>query len=194
MIVDLMRDRRSIRAYKTEPVPAEKVTKILEAGRLAPSGANRQPWAYIVVDDVVLKREIRKKSEEADSVFHTEAPSWLKKWLKEEGITANKPFLTDAPFLVIVAGNTEAPYWLESTWISVAYMILAAEEGGLGTLTYTPGNTDFLNKLLNLPTEYKAVAILPIGFPKEKPRSEKRPRRALDQIAFHNRYGIGLSC
>lgn len=192
MVMNLMRNRRSIRVYRTEPVPGEKVAKILEAGRLAPSGANRQPWVYIVVDDEALKGEIRKRSEEADSLFHKEAPDWLKNWLKEEGITTTKQFLTDAPFLVVVAGNTKAPYWLESTWISIAYMILLAEKEGVGTLTYTPGNTEPLNKLLNLPKDYEVVAILPIGFPAETLPPEKRPRRPLAQIAFHNRHGINL--
>lgn len=192
MIINLMSGRRSIRAYKPEPVPIEKVVRILEAGRLAPSGANRQPWVYIVVDDRALRREIRRRCEQADSVFHKEAPDWLKKWLREEGITTDKRFLTDAPFLVVVAGNTKAPYWLESTWISIAYMILLAEEEGLGTLTYTPGDTTPLNKLLALPTDYSVVAILPIGFPAEKAPTERRLRKPLKQIAFNNRYSVNL--
>jgi len=192
MAINLMSSRRSIRAYKLDPVPIEKVVRVLEAGRLAPSGANTQPWVYIVVDDGALKCEIRKRCEEADSVFHEEAPDWLKNWLRKEGITTNKRFLTDAPFLVVVAGHVKAPYWLESTWISASYMILLAEEEGLGTLTYTPGDTAVLNKLLGLPPDYRVVVILPIGFPAEKPLPERRPRKPLKHIAFHNRYGIDL--
>lgn len=192
MVREVMRSRRSVRRYRVESVPLERVVRVLEAGSYAPSGANRQPWVYMVVDDDGLKGEIRRRAEAADRIFHREAPDWLKRWLREQGITPNKSFLTDAPFLIVVAGCTKAPYWLESTWISIAYMILAAEDEGLASLTYTPGDTAFLNEMLSLPQDYKAVAILPIGYPDEEPSSEKRSRKSLGQIGFYNKYGVKL--
>ena len=72
----------------------------------------------------------------------------------------------DAPYLIVVAGETDKPYWLESTWISISYMILAAENEGLGTLTYTPAETDFLNDLLELPKNFTSVVIIPVGYAK----------------------------
>jgi len=191
-LLDLMKSRRSIRKYKKEPVPLEKIYKIMEAGRCAPSGANMQPWIYILVTDNKLKEKIRKEAERIEKNFHNKAPNKLKKWLKEQKITSEKSFLTEAPALIVVASFTEAPYWLESTWISIAYILLYAESQNLGTLTYTPSDTTFLNKLLNVPEVYRPVAILPIGYPAEKPSPEKRPRKPLGELAYRNKYGINL--
>jgi len=191
-LLDLMKSRRSIRKYKKEPVPLEKIYKIMEAGRCAPSGANLQPWIYILVTDNKLKEEIRKEAERVERNFHKRAPSQLKKWFKEQKITPEKSFLTEAPALIVVAGFTEASYWLESTWISIAYILLYAESQILGTLTYTPSETAFLNKLLNLPEVYRPIAILPIGYPAERPSTETRPRKTLEEITYQNKYGIKL--
>lgn len=167
----------------------EKIYEILETGRYAPSGSNLQPWIYIVVTDNKLKEKIRKEAEKIERNFHKKAPIQLKKWLKEQKITPEKSFLTEAPALVVVAGFTKAPYWLESTWVSIAYILLSVENQNLGTLTYTPSQTVFLNKLLNIPDDYHPVAILPIGHPAESPSPETRARRALEQIVYLNRYG-----
>lgn len=188
-LLNLMRNRRSIRRYRKDPVQLDKIFKILEAGRYAPSGANRQPWIYILVTDNKLKEEIRKAAEEVERKFHKKAPDQLKKWFEKQKITPEKSFLTEAPVLIVVASLTTAPYWLESTWISIAYALLSAESQSLGTLTYTPSDVIFLNKLLNIPDYYRPVAILPIGHPAENPSSETRPRRSLEQIVFQNKYG-----
>jgi nitroreductase len=188
-LLQLMKNRRSIRKYSKDPVPLEKIYQILEAGRYAPSGANLQPWIYIIVTDDELKEKIRKEAENVERNFHEKAPEQLKKWLKEQKITPEKSFLIEAPILVVVAGLTKAPYWLESTWISIAYILLSVESQKLGTLTYTPASTTFLNKLLNIPNEYCAVAILPIGYPAESPAPETRIRKPLEQIVYLNRYG-----
>ena len=86
--------------------------------------------------------------------------------MKKKKISLKKSFLVDAPFLVVVAGETDKPYWLESTWISIAYMILAAENEGLATLTYTPADTNFLHDLLKLPKTLEPVVIIPVGYTK----------------------------
>jgi len=187
-LIDLMKRRRSIRKYRKDSVPLEKIYRVLEAGRYAPSGANRQPWIYIVVTDSELKEEIRKEAEEVERNFHKQASDQLQKWFKKQKITPEKSFLTEAPALIVVAGLTKAPYWLQSTWISIAYIVLSAANEDLGTLTYTPSPMTFLNKLLNLPEDYHPVAILPIGYPAERPTLEKRPKKPLEQIVHQNRY------
>jgi len=88
----------------------------------------------------------------------------------------------------VVAGDKRAPYWLESTWISIAYMLLQAENQELGTLTYTPSDTTFLNKLLSIPDHYSVVAIIPVGYPAETPTTRTRPRKTLKQIVHENRF------
>ena len=191
-LLELMKNRRSIRKYRKEPVPLEKIYKILEAGRYAPSGANLQPWIYILVTDNKLKEKIRREAEKMERNFHEKAPNKLKNWLKEQKITPEKSFLTEAPALIVVAGFTKAPYWLESTWISIAYILLYAESQNLGTLTYTPSYMAFLKKLLNIPEDYRPVAILPIGYPAERPSPKTRPRKTLEEIAYQNKHGIKL--
>lgn len=88
----------------------------------------------------------------------------------------------------VVAGLTMAPYWLESTWVSIAYILLYAESQNLGALTYTPSETVFLKKLLNIPDDYHPVVILPLGNPAERPSPETRARKPLEQIVYLNRY------
>ena len=184
-----MKNRRSIRKYKQDPVQLEKIYQILEAGRYAPSGANLQPWIYIVVTDNKLKEKIREEAEKIERNLHKKAPKPFKRWLKEQKITPEKSFLTEAPALIVVAGFTKAPYWIESTWISIAYILLSVESQNLGTLTYTPPETIFLNKLLNIPDDYHPVVILPIGYPAETPSPETRVRKPVEQIVYLNRYG-----
>ena len=188
-LVQLMKNRRSIRKYKQDPIPLEKIYQILEAGRYAPSGANLQPWIYIVVTDNKLKEKIREEAEKIERNFHKKAPKPFKRWLKEQKITPEKNFLTEAPALIVVAGFTKAPYWLESTWVSIAYVLLSVESQNLGTLTYTPPEMLFLNKLLNIPDDYHPVAILPMGYPAESPSPESRARKPLEQMVYLNRYG-----
>ena len=187
-LLQLMKNRRSIRKYAKDSVPLEKIYQVLEAGRHAPSGANFQPWIYVIVTDKGLKEKIRKEAEKAEGNFHEKAPNQLKGWLKERKITPEKSFLTEAPVLIVVAGLTKAPYWLESTWISIAYILLSAESQNLGTLPYTPPETVFLNKLLDIPDDYEPVVILPIGNPAEKPSPEAHIRKPLKQIVYLNRY------
>jgi nitroreductase len=183
-----MKNRRSIRRYHRDAVSLEKIFQVLEAGRHAPSGANTQPWIYVVVTDSELKARIKKEAEKIETHTHKTAPANFKRWLKEQKITPEKKFLTEAPVLIVVAALTKAPYWHESTWLSIAYILLSAESLNLGTLTYTPRETTFLNKLLNIPDEYLPVAILPIGHPAENPSPETRPRKTVKQIVFMNRY------
>ena len=187
-LLDLMKNRRSIRKYKIQTVPLEKIHSVMDAGRYAPSGANQQPWTYILVSDATLKQQIRGKAERVEREYHETAPLQLQEWFRKQGITPAKPFLTDAPALIVVAGDKRAPYWLESTWISIAYMLLQAENQELGTLTYTPSDTTFLNKLLNIPDHYSVVAIIPVGYPAEKPKTRARPRKTLKQIVHKNRF------
>ena len=188
-LLQLMKNRRSIRRYSKDPVSLEKIYQILEAGRYAPSGANLQPWIYIIVTDNELKEKIRKEAERVERNFHEKAADELKSWFKGQKITAEKSFLTEAPALVVIAGLTKAPYWLESTWIAIAYILLSVESQKLGTLTYTPTETSFLNELLNIPDDYHPVAILPMGRPAEAPSPDTRARKPLEQIVYVNRYG-----
>jgi len=174
--------RRSIRKYKTQPVPKDSVNRILEIAYQAPSGANASPWHYVIVDDSKLKSEIRKASEAVDASWNAQRPEWFKAWLSAQGISQQKKFLEDAPYLLVVFADTRMPYAVESTWISIGYAILAATQEGLGTLTYTPGDPSFLNKLLNMPHHYAPQAVLPLGYPDEAPEPRTRRKKEAPRI------------
>ena len=124
-LAQLTAHRRSIRKFSADLISREKIYQVLDIGRYAPSGANTQPWTYIIVTDNQLKEKIREEAEKIEREFHEKAPKNLKKWFKRQKITPLKPFLTKAPALVVVASLTSAPYWLESTWISIAYILLS---------------------------------------------------------------------
>jgi nitroreductase len=165
-LYELMKNRRSTREFLNKKVPEEKLNLILKAGRLAPSGADQKPYVCIAVDDMALKKEIKQYCEDADKRYYDTSEEWFKKWMEKKNISLEKKFLVDAPYLIVVAGETGKPYWLESTWMSIAYMILAAENEGLDTLTYTPAETDFIKDLLELPEKFVPVTIIPIGYAK----------------------------
>jgi nitroreductase len=163
-----MQRRRSIRKYKTKKVPKAALLRVLKAGFYAPSGADRSGYEFVVVQDPELKSRIRGSCEAADAEWHRTAAPWLRAWLKKKGITPEKPFLEDAPYLICVFGDNKAPYWLGSTWLGVAYMLLAAEKEGLATLTYTPGKSRFLQKLLGVKSNHVPITILPLGYADEE--------------------------
>ncbi len=189
VLYDLLSTRRSVRQFLTESIPDDDIDFVLKAGCLAPSGANFQPWLVGVITDPELKKRIRLASEEADSRWNSKMQDWFKAWLKSQSIEPeSKPFLEHAPVLLVVFGNTLAPYWLESVWICISYMLLAAHAKGLGSVPYTPGYPGFLNDLLSVPETYSPQAILPLGKPDGIPDRAQRPRRPVEDSVFYNSY------
>lgn len=172
-VYQAMRSRRSIRDFRREEIPEGALRRVLEAAFLAPSGADAHPYIFILVDRPELRKEIQRRCEEADRRFHNASPSWFKEWMQKRDISHEKTFLVDAPALVVVAGETDMPYWLESTWIAIGYLILAAEREGLASLTYTPAETDFFHPLLNLHDRHRVTAVIPIGYPRDTADREK---------------------
>lgn len=186
-VLELASKRVSIRKFSKKKISFKKILEIIEVARQAPSGANTQPWKFIIVNDLNLKKNIRKICERIEKNFHKKAPKWLKKWFKNNKITYSKPFLLEAPYLIIVISNRKFPYYKESTWIAIGYMLLAIEENGLASLTYTPSSTKILKRILNIPLNYSLEAILPIGYPLEK---KIKNRKELNEIIFYNKFGI----
>ncbi len=176
----LLKKRRSIREFLTDPVPREKIDAILAAGDHAPSGGNRHAWHNVVVSDPDQKKVIREKCEAGDAVWHKNADEKLQKWLNAKHIEPVKPFLIDAPYLIVVFGDTRDPYWLESTWISVGYMMLATIDQDLGTVIYTPGDQSFLNEFLKVEDHFSPQMILPIGVPRIEPQANPKRQTQLE--------------
>ncbi len=158
---DVIKNRRSIRSYKTTPVPREKIMKILEAARIAPSASNRQPWHFIVVQD---KATIKKLAKQA--------------WAEE------------APAMIVgLADTVESPNWCQNDMgIAIEHMVLTAWNLGLGTCWMgQTGREDLIRELLDVPDHLKPVALITLGEAKEIP--DTKPRKNLDSIVSWEKYG-----
>ena len=185
-LLDLMANRRTIRNFLSKPIEDGQLDRILKAATLPPSGAGLAPYTIVVVTDREMKARMRSEARKVEEEYHATLDSELKERFDGMGITTDKIFLTQAPVLLVVAGDTTAPYWKESTWLSVAYIILAVQSEGLATVTYTPPDTDFLRTLLDIPPHLSPEVVLPVGHPTTTPRAKKeRPEGRV----FRGRYG-----
>jgi len=101
-----------------------------------------------------------------------------------------KPFLTEVPYLIAVFSSKKAPYSRESVWIAIGYLLLAIEEAGLASLTYTPPNRSEVAKLLNSPNDYRLEVLIPVGYPNEE--KVKEPRRSLYELVSINKFNNKL--
>lgn len=174
----LLRARRSRRFFKRDAIEPQKVERALMAAMRAPSGANAQPWEYVLIENGPIREQVGVHCERADQQFHQRAPAWLKEFLKHHEITPVKEFMQNAPLLVAVFGQRDMPFWLQSVWLSVANFITALETEGIHSLTYTPSLTKDFNKLLGVDESWSCQALLPIGYaePEDlKPRPRMSP-------------------
>jgi nitroreductase len=172
-----IKKRRSIRKFKPQPVADEDLRSILEAGHLAPSGANRQPWQFLVIRSRETKEALATASN-------------------------NQKFIADAETVLVALGEPRSggnlPYKLSSTriphiqdpMIAVEHMILAATALGYGTCWIVAFDQDEIKNILKIPDKLVVVALLPIGVPDESPR--QRPRKPFQEIFFKETYGITL--
>ncbi len=173
-----LRRRRTVRHFSEEPVPAEVVRECLWAAGSAPSGANMQPWHFVVVSDPSIKRRIREAAEAEERAFYEgRAPEeWLEA-LEPLGTNAEKPFLETAPLLIAIFaqrfgsaedGSRVSHYYVtESVGIATGMLIAALHHAGLATLTHTPSPMDFLNRILGRPQSERAFLLLVTGYPGE---------------------------
>jgi nitroreductase len=173
-VVELAARRRTARIFAATPVNMDDVLYCVRVAAEAPSGANRQPWRFILVDDPERKAKIREACEEQEKRHHESVEPSLGQWFKSKGITWQKPFLTEAPILLAVLSDQKMPYATESTWLAIGYMILALEERSLSTLTYTPSYPENVRAVFGAPGDYRLEAILPIGYSADPKPKEKR--------------------
>jgi nitroreductase len=169
---DSMVRRRTVREFSDRPIPPGVLEQALRAAAAAPSGANIQPWRFVVVTDPQLKRRLRAAAEAEERVFYERrAPEeWLAA-LAPLGTDASKPFLETAPAVIVVfevhrGPRTPRPYYVkESVGIAVGFLLAALHRAGLATLTHTPSPMRFLNELLDRPAEERGNLIIPVGWP-----------------------------
>ncbi len=173
---DDMRRRRTVRQFSPRPVDRSIVEDCLDAAGAAPSGANLQPWHFVLVGDPEIKRQIREAAErEEEEFYQSRAPQeWLEA-LEHLGTDERKPFLETAPYLVVVfvQRHGTAPdgtrikhyYPLESVGIATGILITGLHLAGLATLTHTPSPMGFLNEILDRPTSERPFLVLVTGYP-----------------------------
>jgi nitroreductase len=170
LLLQLLKDRRSIRHYRQDPVPDEWVDQILEAGRWAPSANNLQPWSFIVVRDPLVRDQVAQYAR-----FFSPTP----------------PPLVEAPLLIVLCGFVRDRMYHEylnsDVGMAALQMMLQAKALGLGSCWIGSMDRDAIEGVLRIPDYYEIVSVLTIGYPAEEPQPP--PRRPLQEIVHYDLYG-----
>ena len=169
---EILAKRRTVRAFSDRPVSRETIEWLVRAAGSAPSGANKQPWRFVCVQDPHLKRQIRAAAEEEERQFYRSraGSGWLKD-LAPLGTDENKPYLEQAPWLIAVfklmrGDDGSAVYYpSESVGIAVGLLLVTAHLAGLATVTHTPSPMGFLAQVLGRPSHERAFVLIPVGYP-----------------------------
>lgn len=191
---DLMRRRRTVRDFSDKPVPREVIESCLRTAGTAPNGANLQPWHFVVVTDLQIKRAIREgaEAEELDFYERRATPEWLEA-LAPLGTDEHKPFLETAPCLIAIfaqsfgvdeEGQKIRHYYVqESVGIATGMLITAVHNAGLVSLTHTPSPMGFLNDILKRPKNERPFLLLVVGYPSENVTVPDIDKKPLEEIA-----------
>lgn len=189
---ELLKRRRTVREYSSRDVPIELIEKAITTAGTAPSGANLQPWRFVVVKDHDIKRKIREaaEKEEYESYHGRMSEKWLRR-LAVLGTDEHKPFLEIAPYLIVVFrinsiiedGETEPTYYSqESVGIAVGMLLAALHNMGLATLTHTPSPMKFLQEILGRPKNEVPFVLIPVGYPAKDAKVPDIKRKPLSEI------------
>ncbi len=187
--------RRTVRDYATTPVAESVIADCIMAASSAPSGANLQPWHFVAVRDAATKSKIRAAAEVEEREFYEggRAPQeWLDA-LAHIGTDSNKPFLEEAPWLIVIfaeryglredGGKTKHYYVQESVGIATGMLITALHNAGLATLTHTPSPMNFLSEVLGRPENERAYLVLVTGHPAEDAQVPTITKKSLADVA-----------
>jgi nitroreductase len=189
-----MRRRRTVRHFSPQPVPREVIESCVRTAGTAPSGANRQPWQFVVVGDPATKRRIREAAEREEREFyeHRAPQDWLEA-LAPLGTDAQKPFLETAPCLIAVfaerfgrvddGARRDNYYVTESVGLATGLLIAALHHAGLASLTHTPSPMGFLNDLLDRPANERPFLLLVVGYPAEDAKVPAISRKSIHEIS-----------
>jgi nitroreductase len=166
----LLKGRRSIRRYRPDPVPQAMIEQLLEAGRVAPSASNRQPWAFIVVRD---PEQIARVAEHAAYFFV--------RWAHVE----------EAPLIIVLCGHRKSRVYRrflhQDIGLAGGQIMLQAKALGLGTCWIGGLNRKALTSILKVPEDWEIVGLLTVGFPDEDP--EPTPRKPLADVVHYGVFG-----
>jgi iodotyrosine deiodinase len=185
--------RRTVRDFSDEPVPEQVLMDCLGAAASAPSGANMQPWHFVVVRNSAIKRRIRVAAEQEEQEFyqHRASPEWLEA-LRPLGTDANKGFLERAPVLIAVFSQkfgllpdgrkVKHYYPAESVGLATGFLLAALHHAGLASLTHTPSPMGFLNDILGRPRNERPFLLLVVGYPASTARVPDIKRKELQEV------------
>jgi iodotyrosine deiodinase len=188
LLLKLMQSRHSVRMFSTKEIPIEVIKDCIAIAGTAPSGANMQPWSFVLVRNKKMKTAIREEAERVEQEFYDTkiTPEWREQ-LRPLGTDSNKPFLTDAPYLICIfvqkygiksdQQQVKHYYPSESAGIATGFLLSALHQLGISTLTYTPAPMNFIAKLLNRPRNERPYLIIAAGYAHEKyspPDMEKK--------------------
>jgi nitroreductase len=185
--------RRTVRDFSNKPVPLKIIMNAVKAAASAPSGANKQPWHFVIVKDSAVKKEIRFAAEKEEKEFyeHRAPDTWLED-LNQFETDWHKPFLEIAPYLIVVFKKNydldeqvkrKNYYVNESVGIASGFLLVALHNAGLATLTHTPSPMGFLEKILDRPENEKAVLLIPVGYPAEDATVPDLKKKSFEEIS-----------
>ena len=192
-----MDQRRSVRDFSSKPVPREMIETAIRTASTAPSGAHRQPWRFVAVNDPEIKREIRiaAEAEEKKSYEGRMPPEWLEA-LAPLGTDWRKPFLETVPWIVVVFeelygfnedGSKRKNYYVpQSVGLACGFFISALHNMGLATLTHTPSPMAFLQRILGRPKNERPFILFPVGYPAEGAEVPDLRRKSLEEVSLWN--------
>ncbi len=193
---DLIKKRRSIRNFSNEPISRGVIEKIISAAGTAPSGANKQPWKFVVIDKEEIKKEIRIAAEKEEKInYESRFPSEWKDDLEPFGTDWHKDFIETAPYLIVVfkidyeliEDKIKKNYYVnESVGIAVGFLLAAIHNAGLCALTHTPSPMSFLRTILKRPKNETPFLLIPVGFPAKEAKVPNIFRKPLSEILIFN--------
>ncbi len=186
--------RRSVRKFSSKNIPRKVISNIIKTAGTSPSGANCQPWRFVVVSNPEIKHLIRIEAEKIEKEnYEKRFTNELKNAIKPLGTNWHKEFLETAPYLIvpfqIIYNENDSErkknyYVKESVGIAVGILITALHNAGLSALTYTPSSMRFLNKILKRPKNEKPFMIIPTGYPSYGVKIPDIKRKTLDEISI----------
>ena len=189
---EFMDKRRSVREFSDKPISKEAIDQLILTASSAPSGAHKQPWTFCAVSNPEIKQKIREaaEKEEYENYHGRMSEDWLED-LKQFGTDWNKPFLTTAPWLIVVFkkaydlvdGKKEKNYYVnESVGLATGFLLAAIHNAGFVSLTHTPSPLNFLQKILDRPSNERPFLLIPVGYPADDAEVPVLARKGLDEM------------
>ena len=191
-LLNAMKTRRSVRDFSSRPVSEEIIHNCIKTAVYAPSGANKQPWHFMIVKDPKIKKEIRiaAEAEEKEFYSHRATKEWLED-LNQFGTDWHKPFLETAPYLIVIfkeiidkhGDESRKNYYVnESVGIAAGFLLTAIHNAGLASLTHTPSPMKFLQEILNRPENERAFLLIPVGYPADEAEVPAINKKPFDEV------------